>query len=105
MNIGYAVMHQLVQNFITWIAVVGVNNDVRVGFLIVYPGAEVHEFIALFLECGQVKNEMRLIEIRLEVAFKENCKRPVLAYHLAGNGVQLGAYSAKDSDVFFSGNE
>jgi len=52
------VMHQLVQDFITGIAVVGVNNDVCVGFLIVYPGAEVHEFIALFLECGQVKDEM-----------------------------------------------
>ena len=39
-------------DFITGIAVIGVNNDVRVGFLIVYPGAEVHEFIALFLECG-----------------------------------------------------
>ena len=35
-------------------------RSVRVGFLIVYPGAEVHEFIALFLECGQVKDEMRL---------------------------------------------
>ena len=41
------------------------KQDVRVGFLIVYPGAEVHEFITLFLECGQVKDEMRLIQIRL----------------------------------------
>lgn len=76
-------MNQLIQNFITGIAVIGVNNDVCVGFLIVYPGAEVHEFIALFLECGQVKNEMRLIEIRLEIALKKYSKRPVLAYHLA----------------------
>ena len=98
-------MHQLVQNFITGISVVGVNNDVRVGFLIVYPGAEVHEFIALLLECGQVKNEMRLIQIRLEIALKKYSKRPVLAYHLAGNSVQLGAYSAEDSGVFFSGYE
>ena len=98
-------MHQLVQNFISGIAVIGVNNDVRVGFLIVYPRAEINEFIVLFLECGQVKNEMRLIEIRLEVALKKYSKRPVLAYHLAGNGVQFGAYSAEDSGVFFSGYE
>ena len=77
----------------------------RISDSISYPGAEVHEFIALFLECGQVKDEMRLIDIRLEVAFKENCKRPVLAYHLAGNSIQLGAYSAEDSGVFFSGYE
>ena len=42
-------------------------------------------------------------QLRLEVTFKENCERPVLAYHLAGDGVQLGAYSAQDSNVFFSG--
>ena len=103
--VRYAVVHQLVQNFIAGIAVICVNDDVCVRFLVVYSGAEVHKIVVLFFECLDIKNVMRLIEVIFQIAFQKKRQRPVLADYFTWNCSQFGAYSAEDSGVFFSGYE